>query len=49
MTATGLKTVARGKQGHAPCKSSSSKNPKGSQLLWSSTSPKIGVGGTCLQ
>ena len=42
--------MLRGKQVHAPCKTSSSKNPSdhGSQLLWAPTSSKVGVGGTCL-
>ena len=35
-----------GKQGHAPCRTSHSKNPHGSHLLWEPTSPKVGVGGT---
>ena len=35
--------MATGKQGHAPCKTSSSKNPHGSQLLWEPTRPKVGV------
>ena len=35
--------MARGKQGHAPCKTSSSKNTYGSQLLWEPTRPKVGV------
>ena len=29
-----------GKQGHAPCKTSSSMNTHGSHLLWASTIPK---------
>ena len=37
-----------GKHGHAPCKTSSSKNPHGSQLLWLPTSVKVWVGSTCL-
>ena len=34
--------------GHTPCRSCTSKNPHGSQLLWAPTSQKIGVGGTCI-
>ena len=37
-----------GKQGHAPCKTSSSKIPHGSELLWATNSQNVGVGGTCL-
>ena len=33
-TVTDLSTMGWGKQGHAPCKTSSSKNTYGSQLLW---------------
>ena len=35
-----------GEQGHAPCKSSNSKNPQShsSQLLWASTSQRVGGG-----
>ena len=46
--ATGMQTMVWDKQGHAPCKTSSSKNPCGSQLLYAPTRPKVGVGGTCL-
>ena len=34
--------MAMGKQGHAPCKISSFKNPHGSQLLWAPTSQRLG-------
>ena len=34
------------KQGHAPGKTSSSKNPHGSQLLWAPASPKAAGDGT---
>ena len=38
-TAAGLYTVALGRQGHAPCKTSSSKYLHGSLLFWAPTSP----------
>ena len=39
-----------GKQGHAPCNTSSSKNPQDHEnhLLWAPNSPKVGVGSTSL-
>ena len=38
-----------GKQGHAPCETSSSKNPHGCQYLWAPTNQKVLVGGTYLK
>ena len=52
VTTSGLpqvcKTVVWGRQGHAPSRTSSSKNHKnhGSQLLWAPTSPMVLVGDT---
>ena len=39
--------MVRDKQGCAPCKTSRPRNPHDSQLLWVSTSLKVGVGSTC--
>ena len=40
--------MAKGRQGHATCKTSHSINPHSSQLLCAPTSLKVGVGGTFL-